>query len=627
MKNFVLDNSLKNLGKVVLWQYDKAYRLLALLKHMQVLFHVSVERFWQYWIEHILSIEACGEFGCTLWSQLLGVARPSIVDGSGNKRFISAQVFRRVLKGHFFLLKATPSIENISTYLEIVFGIPGRDSISKWVENVSEYGWYTNVKELNSDIRPVQQYHVYKDYDKGSIFQFAPTPNDELKNWEVLEDISSQENTSWDAITSKVSETEKEADYSTKSEMIVLKLYDPNGFCRKMAGASSDSLSIGLSYVFGTTTISATISRSRKSGVVVVDDGDMAISYAKSEYFDLMLPDQKYLYEQYKDTLLPYPIGIKSNEPVEEVIFGFEGQQDIELYEPNRDYEKGHIFGYVNEEDGSCFNWECKEAISSSENKSFEAISGKVKKTKKGDPFVGQLVDVLTPYFPAMQSYKVIPFYYADDIYANSADEALAIAKKWAKPLESLFPDGFNYVMGWWDTYRKRTTCELDIAACSFDLGTLTVGRYKDIIYIYKIPLSEGDGKILTDGKTFGAVFDINLRITTPKMPTYDYAVKNHSPFSIGHDEYIEYGILDAIGNLAHYLRWEPIATGKAILPIKGCYYKSDVGFEYDNGLFYNIIPTANWFRPGEYQGELNLKKVEPTSFISNSTIQAIKNK
>ena len=119
----------------------------------------------------------------------------------------------------------------------------------------------------------------------------------------------------------------------------------------------------------------------------------MAISYAKTEYFDDMLPDQKALFEQCMETICPYPIGIRTNEPVEELVFGFEGQQNAQ-YESGKSYSKGDIFGYVNPDDGSFFNWECNEDIGAGDNRSFDSIKGKLKKTLKGDPFVGNLVEV-----------------------------------------------------------------------------------------------------------------------------------------------------------------------------------------------------------------------------------------
>ena len=608
MKNFILDNSLKNLGKVVLWQYDRAVRLLSIMKHMQVLFHVSVERFWQYWLNKVLAIETCGEFGCTLWSQLLGVSRPTIVDDAGNTRFISAPVFRRVLKGQFYLMKSTPSIESISSYLEIVFGVPGETAISDWVESVSEYGWKTNAEELNAQTRPVQQYHVFKAYKKGSIFQYAPMSDSDVSNWKVTEDITESENVSWKAIESKVEQTDDEADYSTGDELIVMKLYDPNGFCRKMAGASRDSLSIDLTYVFGTTEIKARISRRRKSGVRVVDDGEMAISYAKTEYFDDMLPDQKALFEQWKDTICPYPIGIRTNEPVEEQVFGFERQQN-KRYESGIAYAKGDKFGYVNPDDGSFFNWECKEDVSAAENSSFNAIKGKLNKTNYGDPFVGNLVDVVKPY-PYQVEWK-------DDVaYQYSNQDYYITPTKWPAVAKIMPEDRFieHDQVGRVKPTDDMPFVMLDSGCAILAYNGLYLGRYDNTVYLYKIPMpinlqkSHDSQTEVTDGETYVGLFtDIGLQIITPKMPPA-YSMYFQGYFVYPSPPSDEFGVIDAVGKIAHLQRWTPIAAATALKPIVGCRYSSNAGFQFENGMF-----------------DMDMKKVEPTTFICNSTVQNLK--
>lgn len=614
MKNFILDNSLKNLGKVVLWQYDRAVRLLSIMKHMQVLFHVSVERFWQYWLNKVLAIETCGEFGCTLWSQLLGVSRPTIVDDAGNTRFISAPVFRRVLKGQFYLMKSTPSIESISSYLEIVFGVPGETAISDWVESVSEYGWKTNAEELNAQTRPVQQYHVFKAYKKGSIFQYAPMSDSELSNWKVTEDITESENVSWKAIESKVEQTDEEADYSTGDEMIVMKLYDPNGFCRKMAGASRDSLSINLTYVFGTTEINARISRRRKSGVRVVDDGEMAISYAKTEYFDDMLPDQKALFEQWKDTICPYPIGIRTNEPVEEQVFGFEGQQN-KRYESGISYAKGDKFGYVNPDDGSFFNWECKEDVSAAENSSFDAIKGKLKKTNHGDPFVGNLVSVSAPY---QNSENVDWFDYVS--YQLRSVDLYITPDKWPAVAKIMPEDRFieTEQLGAVRPPEGMPFIRLDSGCVYLKYNCLFLGRYSNTVYLYKItspstPMNSHDSQTeVTDGETYVGLFtERGLQIITNKMPraaSMYMGVLSGSGIVYANPPFDEFGIIDAVGKIAHSLRWTPIAADTGLRPIDGCNYAEDAGFQFSDGIFYK-----------------DMKKVEPTTIICNSTMQYIK--
>lgn len=398
MTNHKIDNSIKDLGKTVLWQYDKAYRLLSILKHMQVLYHCAVEQFWNYWVKKVLAIDTCDKLGCSIWGRFLGVPRPTIRDNNGKVRLIATSVYRRVLKGSFFLMKSSGSFQDILGYLEIVFGIPGEDSFSPWTATCSEYGWTTNVDELN--------------------------------------------------------------DGTMTGDTLLLKLYDPEGVCRKIGGAPRNSLTITVSYDVGDTTIVATAVRRRKCGVLLTDNGNMSITYSKSEYYDSMHRDQQYLFEQRQDEFCPYPLGVKTNDFSEEYVFGFgyydegeangwlpwtppevdtyfysweiytynrsawklvsgrtipagttmqqmidngwvylyksnllheEGQQ-CDMYEPGIAYPGGAVFGYIDDE-GYGFKYECKSRITAAENISFESIKDKLMKTNKGDPIVGNLID------------------------------------------------------------------------------------------------------------------------------------------------------------------------------------------------------------------------------------------
>ena len=140
MKYHVIDNSLNNLGKTVLWQYDRAFRLLSILKHMQVLYHCAVEQFWDFWRTKILSIDTCNSFGCSIWGLFLDVPRPMIIDKNGNERQIVPSVYRKLMKGAFYLMKADATFYDILGYVEIIFGISGENTLSPWTEYVNEYG-------------------------------------------------------------------------------------------------------------------------------------------------------------------------------------------------------------------------------------------------------------------------------------------------------------------------------------------------------------------------------------------------------------------------------------------------------------------------------------------------------
>lgn len=385
MRVHSIDNSLKNLGKTVLWQYDRAIRLLSVMKHMQVMFYAAIERFWGFWLTKILSIDTAGAMGCGLWGQILGVARPSIKLPSGEEIMIADVVYRKLLKGTFYLMNGSSNFDTFYHYCEIIFSIDGKNTITKWMGSVSEYGWYTNIEELNNAYRPNIAYYI------GDVIWNQDEPNEYGNNWKFKKEVPLNKNTSWESIRDSVEPTQEETTSKTESESLLLKLYDPEGQCRKIAGAPKDALEIKVEYRYGSHIITAKVQRRRKCGVMVVDLGNMAMEYRKTEYYDEMHAHQRALFEQKADVICPYPLGIKNNDKAPEWVLGCKGQEN-RLYEKGVAYSKGEIFGVI-DENGDGQNYKCIEDISEVENTGFENIGRKLQKTKDGDPFVGTMIE------------------------------------------------------------------------------------------------------------------------------------------------------------------------------------------------------------------------------------------
>ena len=430
MTNHVIDNTINNLGKTVLWQYDKAYRLLALIKHMQILYHVSVSQFWDWWNEKVLSIDTCGEFGATVWGILLGVRRPKVSWDGEEEHPVAVSVYRKILKGAFYMMKAGSDMADLNKYIELVFGLDGLDNVSPWRVSVNEYGWTTNLDELNGEYQPKTSYMkndifryegnnwlckreitakentsfqaiadsvirtdrnpnvnnlngIYKPsiaYNRNEVFRYGE------KNWLCKRDITANENKSFEAIEDLVVRTDRRPTVKEKGDSILLKLIDPNGIVRKTGAAPADSLIIEVEYKMGDTVIKAVAERNVKSGVSIEAGSHLDMQYTKSKYFSEMHRDQQALYEQHKDEFLPLPLGIKTNEPCEVSMFAFgEAIADTEQYryKANISYAEGDVFIYTDSE-GHTFNWLCIENISSAENTSFDAIENKVRKTMDG---------------------------------------------------------------------------------------------------------------------------------------------------------------------------------------------------------------------------------------------------
>lgn len=335
MTNHIIDNSLKDLGKTVLWQYDHALRLLALLKFIQIFYYCAVEQFWDFWLNKVLSIRTCGTFGCSVWGAFVGIPRPLVTDSKGQVREVANSVYRRLIMGEFLLQRANPSFDNLLGYIEVVYGIGGRDSLSKWEAEVSEYGWTTNVDELNSDTTIKAQYFPRLAYKKDTVFIYEQ----DNSRWLCLKDISASENSSFENLlqSGNIQSTERDATILESPDTNLLKLYDTEGICRKVGGAPKDALTIEIKYEFGDRTVVARVRRRRKCGVTLTDNGDMSLTYGKSEYYDEMHPDQKAIFEQLGDRYLPYPLGIKTNEPVGTWVFGLADDVPPKGVEPYRD--------------------------------------------------------------------------------------------------------------------------------------------------------------------------------------------------------------------------------------------------------------------------------------------------
>lgn len=614
MKIHEIDNSLKDLGKTVLWQYDKAVRLLSVMKHMQMLYHCAVEQFWRYWTEKVLSIDTCGAFGCSIWGSFLGVPHPTVVGSDGDRRLIATSVYRRVLKGAFFLMKANSSFTDILGYLEIVFGVGGEDSLSKWTATVSEYGWTTNVDELND---------VYKAgvaYAKGDIFSFDKTGEGVLRNWKCTRDVSADENTSFDAIAGLIEATNEPTNGVGDGETLLLKLYSPEGVCRKIGGAPNNSLTISTEYKFGETTIKAVATRRRKCGLSLVDKQDLSLEYGKSPFYDEMHPDQKALFEQRFDEFCPTPLGIKTNEPLPEVVFGFIGQEN-EQYEAGRTYRKGDSFGRISE-DGGQYVYECMEDVDSVKNTSFSAIENVVMKTNGADPFIGGLVDSIPPYdrMPLLEvgSGIFLPF------------------KKDREAFLSIFPDAeISGGIRFWvatetgESLEEGWGCRCQVIPIKY--GGLFSGAYNGMTSVYHFDQSIARPfamrhTTITDGETFCA--NINLRavtIYTKKLHDvlngtvngghlFTKTMGDKRPvqiLSLGPNWLSRLGVTDAIGYIANELGFRKIPYQTSMTPVDGITYPDTTEFMIGGKPMVQL-------NGGEYREKGN------TTIISSTTLEKL---
>jgi len=120
MKTVTIDNSI-NILAAILWQYDKAPNLIALLTAINEFADISTNDLWNYYASSIFSLKNSDTFGLSVWGSIIGITRPSVTI-SGTTAPISDGFYRRILLGKFLLYNSNYSMADLNLYLKIVFG-------------------------------------------------------------------------------------------------------------------------------------------------------------------------------------------------------------------------------------------------------------------------------------------------------------------------------------------------------------------------------------------------------------------------------------------------------------------------------------------------------------------------
>lgn len=113
-------NYQQDLSKIILWQYDDAEKLKALVANEQNFMDVAVTKFWDDFNKNIVNLSTCNTFGLELWGRLLGVARPTYLDEGVEVEYNDEQ-YRLVLRARIFLLTFDGSIYSLNKFFKMIF--------------------------------------------------------------------------------------------------------------------------------------------------------------------------------------------------------------------------------------------------------------------------------------------------------------------------------------------------------------------------------------------------------------------------------------------------------------------------------------------------------------------------
>ena len=141
-----------NLLQAILWQYENAPNLVALVQAEQAEATQANEVFWTDWTRDVFDLTTANEFGLSVWSRILdypitlksdkritgkifgfGVNQKNFENGnfgilSDTETLLGLQEARQLLLLRWFKLTQRPTLPNINKALASVFG-PGQASV------------------------------------------------------------------------------------------------------------------------------------------------------------------------------------------------------------------------------------------------------------------------------------------------------------------------------------------------------------------------------------------------------------------------------------------------------------------------------------------------------------------
>lgn len=134
-----------NLLQAILWQYNDALRLQALLEQKQEWYDENQRDFWQNWYRDVFDLRTANDFGLTVWAIILnipltitsgddpdierfgfGAFRLNFTRGnfapSGSGVRLTTEQRRLVLRLRYFQLVSRGAIPEINQFLRSIFG-------------------------------------------------------------------------------------------------------------------------------------------------------------------------------------------------------------------------------------------------------------------------------------------------------------------------------------------------------------------------------------------------------------------------------------------------------------------------------------------------------------------------
>lgn len=277
---------------VILWQYDQSPNLIGLIDGLNGISERTVTDFWDYFAEKVMDIDNADEFGLEVWGRLLGLPRPTIgyrgaasetgeydEYGTWAMRKISDDLYRRLLKGRFFMLTRPPTPANYNELLAFIFGKLTQSNAFMWICK------WNGIPLMPSEVQPDS---YYAEFEGGYCALSKTWSGGRYGRW------------LWHLDYLSGRDTPEEVWFSSS-----------------ITYSEQTTLDFGGGYV-----LDGVFSRSRS---MIFDNADMSMGFS----FPLeATAEETFLVIQHPEAVLPYPAGIKtrSSFSMPDRVLGFDGQ-------------------------------------------------------------------------------------------------------------------------------------------------------------------------------------------------------------------------------------------------------------------------------------------------------------
>lgn len=114
-----------NLKQCLLWQYNNAPALRALLLQKEAWYKVHQKEFWEYWYNKVFNLDTADDLGLQVWGEILDFPR-QVRSVDGQLQVLTKEQYRAVLKGQMLKFNMGATAPEINKWLQVVFGSKGK---------------------------------------------------------------------------------------------------------------------------------------------------------------------------------------------------------------------------------------------------------------------------------------------------------------------------------------------------------------------------------------------------------------------------------------------------------------------------------------------------------------------